>query len=246
MALCVKGPGSARPTLQPCSSPHPTLPPSPYQPTNAMTTDPIKHNVHTHTLMAAPGGGDRADRDARPAGAAQRGAQEAGAEEGAGESVCLWCSGVGGGWVGGVVVGQVTCVRSCRGCVASDSPPLSHFPSVFIVMGAGHGGAAGKVGCAHIPSIVLLTPSVSLAVQDNVVRREKVAVLTRGTLADPEMLGANPDAVFLMSLAELPVPAAGAEGCRGGVWGAGAGLRLSAPGRPAGAGGRCGGVQGRA
>ena len=39
-------------------------------------------------------------------------------------------------------------------------------------------------------------------------RREKVAVLTRGTLTDPQMLGANPDAVFLMALAELPVPAA--------------------------------------
>lgn len=39
-------------------------------------------------------------------------------------------------------------------------------------------------------------------------QRTKVAVLTRGTLTDPEMLGANPDAVFLMALAELPVPEA--------------------------------------
>ncbi len=42
--------------------------------------------------------------------------------------------------------------------------------------------------------------------QEMVVRREQVAVLTRGTLTDPEMRGAHPDAVFLMSVAELPVP----------------------------------------
>lgn len=37
-------------------------------------------------------------------------------------------------------------------------------------------------------------------------RREKVAVLTAGTLTDQEMMGAQPEAAYLMSLAELPVP----------------------------------------
>lgn len=61
--------------------------------------------------------------------------------------------------------------------------------------------------------------------QDTVVRREKVAVLTRATLTDPEMLAAHPDAVFLMALAELPLPAAaaaaGGPGPRGGGGGEG-------------------------
>lgn len=42
--------------------------------------------------------------------------------------------------------------------------------------------------------------------KDNVVRREKVAVLSRGTLTDAEMMGAVPDAQYLMAVAELPLP----------------------------------------
>lgn len=37
-------------------------------------------------------------------------------------------------------------------------------------------------------------------------RREKVAVLTQGTLTDAEMLAAQPEASYLLALAELPVP----------------------------------------
>lgn len=34
-----------------------------------------------------------------------------------------------------------------------------------------------------------------------------MAVVTRGTIADPEMLTSNPDAAYLLALAELPLPA---------------------------------------
>ena len=44
--------------------------------------------------------------------------------------------------------------------------------------------------------------------QDMVVRREKVAVLTQGTLTDAEMVAAQPEASYLTALAELPVPGA--------------------------------------
>ncbi len=44
--------------------------------------------------------------------------------------------------------------------------------------------------------------------QDMVVRREKVAVLTQGTLTDAEMLAEQPEASYLLALAELPVPGA--------------------------------------
>lgn len=49
---------------------------------------------------------------------------------------------------------------------------------------------------------------VAAPVQDLVVRREKVAVLTQGTLTDAEMLAAQPEASYLLALAELPVPGA--------------------------------------
>lgn len=39
-------------------------------------------------------------------------------------------------------------------------------------------------------------------------RREKVAVLTQATLTDQEMLSGQPEASYLMALAELPVPGA--------------------------------------
>jgi DNA mismatch repair protein MSH6 len=45
--------------------------------------------------------------------------------------------------------------------------------------------------------------------KEGVVRREAVAVLTRGTLTDAEMLGAAPDAQYLMAVAELPLPPGG-------------------------------------
>ncbi|KAL4857543.1 DNA mismatch repair protein 6 [Chlorella vulgaris] len=44
--------------------------------------------------------------------------------------------------------------------------------------------------------------------RESVVQREKVAVLTRGTLTDAEMLSSQPEASYLLALAELPVPAA--------------------------------------
>ena len=48
--------------------------------------------------------------------------------------------------------------------------------------------------------------------QSNVVRREVVAILTSGTLTDPDMLRAQPEAAFALSLCERPLPpvAAGA------------------------------------
>ena len=54
--------------------------------------------------------------------------------------------------------------------------------------------------------------SVTLAVQSNVVRREVVAILTSGTLTDPDMLRAQPEAAYVLSLCERPLPpvAAGA------------------------------------
>lgn len=48
--------------------------------------------------------------------------------------------------------------------------------------------------------------------QSNVVRREVVAILTSGTLTDPDMLRAQPEAAYVLSLWERPLPpvAAGA------------------------------------
>ena len=48
--------------------------------------------------------------------------------------------------------------------------------------------------------------------QSNVVRREVVAILTSGTLTDPDMLKAQPEAAYVLSLCERPLPpvAAGA------------------------------------
>ena len=48
--------------------------------------------------------------------------------------------------------------------------------------------------------------------QSNVVRREVVAILTSGTLTDPDMLRAHPEAAYVLSLHEqaLPPVAAGA------------------------------------
>ena len=56
-------------------------------------------------------------------------------------------------------------------------------------------------------------------------RRERVAVLTQGTLTDAEMVAATPEAAYLMALAELPVPGkwvavCGCEGERGKASGA--------------------------
>lgn len=42
--------------------------------------------------------------------------------------------------------------------------------------------------------------------KDSVVRREKVAVLSKGTLTDAEMLMTAPEAAYLLTLVELPVP----------------------------------------
>lgn len=44
--------------------------------------------------------------------------------------------------------------------------------------------------------------------QASVVMREMVAVVTRGTMNDAEMLARHPDASFLLALAEAPAPAA--------------------------------------
>jgi len=44
--------------------------------------------------------------------------------------------------------------------------------------------------------------------KDKVVRREKVAVLTRGTLTDAAMLAACPDASYLVAVTETPAPSA--------------------------------------
>ena len=41
--------------------------------------------------------------------------------------------------------------------------------------------------------------------QANVVRRERVAVLTRGTLADPDMLSSQHEASYVMALTEMHV-----------------------------------------
>ena len=46
------------------------------------------------------------------------------------------------------------------------------------------------------------------------VNREMVAVVTRGTMADAEMLAAYPDASFFLALAEAPAAKAGVP-----IWG---------------------------
>eukprot|EP00887_Chlorella_sp_A99_P007330 scaffold2.g7330.t1 len=58
--------------------------------------------------------------------------------------------------------------------------------------------------------------------KDTVVRREKVAVLTKGSLTDGEMLGTHPDASYLLALAELPVPPRAAAAAAAGAAGGGA------------------------
>jgi DNA mismatch repair protein MSH6 len=58
--------------------------------------------------------------------------------------------------------------------------------------------------------------------KDMVVRREKVAVLTRGTLTDAEMMGAVPDAQYLMAITEVSLPAAVGGENGGGEIGGGA------------------------
>ena len=45
--------------------------------------------------------------------------------------------------------------------------------------------------------------------QSTVVNRELVAVLTRGTLTDAEMLQSTPDAAYLLAITEGPPPPAG-------------------------------------
>lgn len=40
--------------------------------------------------------------------------------------------------------------------------------------------------------------------QVGVVNREMVAVLSQGTLTDPEMLRSSPDAAYVLALTELP------------------------------------------
>jgi hypothetical protein len=47
--------------------------------------------------------------------------------------------------------------------------------------------------------------------KDKVVRREKVALLSRGTLTDATMLAATPDAAYLVAITEAPVAGAGAD-----------------------------------
>ncbi len=44
--------------------------------------------------------------------------------------------------------------------------------------------------------------------QANVVRREAVAILTLGTLCDPDMLQSQPEAAHTLSLWERPLPPA--------------------------------------
>ena len=50
--------------------------------------------------------------------------------------------------------------------------------------------------------------------KDNVVRREKVAVLTRGTLTDADMMGQVPDAQYLLAVAETPLAGGGSGDSR--------------------------------
>jgi DNA mismatch repair protein MSH6 len=54
--------------------------------------------------------------------------------------------------------------------------------------------------------------------KDNVVRREKVVVLTRGTMADPEMTAAEPDAQYVMAVAEASGGGETDEHGRDSVW----------------------------
>lgn len=45
-----------------------------------------------------------------------------------------------------------------------------------------------------------------LGMQCNVVRREVVAILTAGTVTDPDMLQSHPEAAYVLSLWERPLP----------------------------------------
>lgn len=69
----------------------------------------------------------------------------------------------------------------------------------------------------------------------NVVKRDMVAVVTRGTMTDAEMLSRHPDASFLLALAEAAAPAAQPAGAAG-----------AAAAAAAGGAGSCGGVTGDA
>jgi DNA mismatch repair ATPase MutS len=55
----------------------------------------------------------------------------------------------------------------------------------------------------------VITKGNGRTLQASVVNREMVAVVTRGTMTDAEMLSRHPDASFLLALAEAPAPAAG-------------------------------------
>ena len=68
-----------------------------------------------------------------------------------------------------------------------------------------------------ISSVIGIMPSVNLnsvhRLQASVVNRDMVAVVTRGTMTDAEMLSRHPDASFLLALAEAPAaPADSATG----------------------------------
>ncbi len=55
---------------------------------------------------------------------------------------------------------------------------------------------------------------ITLLPQATVVNRELVAVLTRGTLTDAEMLQSTPDAAYLLAITEGPPPPPSAGGPR--------------------------------
>lgn len=104
------------------------------------------------------------------------------------------------GWQGG---GQGTAGGGGReGAALETSQPPHHTACVRVVM-----PYCRTTSITHQRlSLPPLTPPVP---QESVVQREKVAVLTRGTLTDAEMLSSQPEASYLMALAELPVPGEG-------------------------------------
>lgn len=122
------------------------------------------------------------------------------------------------------------------------------------VWGGSHAALEAFAQPSHHPQNTISFPLADFCVsthscppkQETVVRRDKVAVLTRGTLTDPEMLGAHPDAVFLLALAELPLPpaaaAAGERGLGASVWARGSRAQRWLNRSLSSRGGGCGGL----
>jgi hypothetical protein len=116
----------------------------------------------------------------------------------------VWVGGGGGGGAGaGEATPSLSTFATLPGDGTSGSRPCSCAAINRCRPRPGAGTSRWRLG-AHVPPAALPGPPAPL--QETVVRRERVAVLTQGTLTDAEMLGGQPEAAYLMALAELAVP----------------------------------------